>query len=202
MLTPEELLAQKREIENMKLALEKYQLEIRSIHGKINEITYRQNSGIDISDEQVQRKNVLKRELKSKSAEFKRYYQVSPHRISHRIKDYDHALTQLRMQLDAMENQDRGHRQQTEQKGQQLEPEAARQQSVERSQRLEGLESRGTEIGFRPLTRKAAQEESVPYSCPLSRGRGRKADYDKLYEEPTDAERRQERSSPGDDRDR
>lgn len=113
--TQEELVSKKGEVEKRKLALEKYWLEIRGIYGKINEITYRQNSGIGISYEQVKKKISLQKELKSKLAELRRDYQVPPYRIPHFIRDCEHALAQINRQLEALEHQGREHRQQAAQ---------------------------------------------------------------------------------------
>lgn len=100
----EDLTAQKREVDEMKIAIEKYRFELIMIQSSINAIIYRANS-ICVSDYELQAMDALKDQRKSKVAELKMDYQLTPHLIPEQIKEYNHQISMIRMQLDTMEQQ-------------------------------------------------------------------------------------------------
>lgn len=194
MPTLEELLEKRRELEERICELQGYLTESRRICGGINEIIYRENSGIYSTYEHVERKNGLKRELKEKNAELKQRYQVPPHRVLQQVREDESALCRVKMQIHELDGQDMA---QTRQK--QPESEAIHQQMGEEHQRLDGLVNRLEEIGIGLLTRQAAQEAPAP-----SPDGGRKLGFRELAAElrQQHLERQPQERSRDDDRDR
>lgn len=158
MPTLEELLEQKTEIEERKFKLEKYQSELRKIQVQISEITYRQNSGIWIDAEQTQRKDSLKKELRSKITGLKLDYQLTPHHIPAQISRYESCLTRIVRQIDDIEK------------------------IPEEQQRLKGLENRTTGTDIQLLAEQTEQQASTRHRH--VRSSDALPSYDDVYEIP------------------
>lgn len=100
----EEFISQKREVEERKLALEKYRLELARIQGNINAAIYHANS-TQITDYDIQYIKVLETQKKSITAELKRDCRITPHRIPEQIKECNHQILMINRQLYGIEQQ-------------------------------------------------------------------------------------------------
>lgn len=114
MLTPEELIKQRNEIIRKQHELHVYLMESRKLQGDISEITYKYNSGIEVSDEQLQRKERLQTELREKKDELRRCYHLAPGGVELQIRECNHALARIDSQLEALEKQGIAQKQQME----------------------------------------------------------------------------------------
>lgn len=111
----DELLRQKKELEEKKLALEKYKMEFRKLHGDINAMIYRANS---VGAGCYERRTIdnLKTIRREKVAQLERDFDITPQQIPSQIRDCEDEIILI---MDQLEDAGTGHTPQGEQQGQQ-----------------------------------------------------------------------------------
>lgn len=104
MATVEELMEQKRFLEQRILGLQKYECEIRRIRGEISGVTYRLNSEYGGMAGDIRQREILKKELREKTAGLKEEYQVSPYGIPVQIREFELGISRIKREMKELEN--------------------------------------------------------------------------------------------------